>query len=308
MSELRAEVDFPLTHKYTFARVFSDPNNARPLLEDILGVPIGDIRLVEPEHVIEPSLRGRGVRMDVFADDGSGTVYDVEMQNDAEGDLFLRSRYLLSSFDRDRIGRRVPYQLLGRSVVIFICGFDPIGMGWRKYVVRPAVEGSDRVFDDGTMRVFLNAHGAADDSAAGGQVGSARLASFLSYIDGGGTMGNEWVERLDREVRALNADEGWRDAMLGLEMDIIADKYRAREEGLAEGREAGLAEGREAGLAEGLAEGRRAGAEDADRANARLTEALMAAGRLDELPAAMLDPRVRDQLLAEFGIAGSADE
>ena len=103
-------------------------------------MPIGKIRYVDEEHTIEPSLMGKGVRMDVFVDDGTGTVYDVEMQNVDEKNLALRSRYLLSSFDRDRIERGEDYIELGKSIVIFVCVFDPLGKGERVYAVRPMEE------------------------------------------------------------------------------------------------------------------------------------------------------------------------
>lgn len=39
-------------------------------------------------------------------------------------------------------------------------------------------------------------------------------------------MGDEWVERLDVQVRAPNADEGWRDGRLGYELDIQEAEMR----------------------------------------------------------------------------------
>ena len=321
MNALRME--YPITNRYTFAKVFSNPDNVRPLLEGILGVPIGKIRMVEPEHSVEPSLRGRGVRMDVFVEDQAGTVYDVEMQNANEGNLELRSRYLLSSFDRDRIMRGEDYIDLGHSIVIFVCDFDPIGLGDRMYVIKPAVVDHWHVFDDGTTRIFLNAKGASGESVAPSLADKPRIASFLSYVDGGDTMGDEWVEDLDKQVRALNADVGWRQTVLGLQLEFEHARHLAqkeghamgvaegREAGLAEGREAGLAEGREAGLAEGreagLAEGREAGLAEgrieADRIDAELVDALSAAGRLDELADALRSPEKKTQLLMEFDIS-----
>ena len=297
------KIDYPISNRYTFASVFSVPENVRPLLESVLGVSVGDIRIVEPEHSSVPTFQGRGVRMDVFVEDGKGTVYDVEMQNTNQGDLELRSRYLLSLFDRERIRRGDDYMELGSSVVIFICDFDPIGLDDRMYVVKPTVLDRWHVFDDGTSRVFLNARGASKDEALREKLGNAHLAALLSYMDGGDTMGDEWVAQLDRDVRAFNADEGWRTTVLGLELDYNHARHLAQKEGrargLAEGRGAGLAEGREAGLAEG----REAGLAEAERIEKCLVDALSAAGRLQELPDALRDPQAKARLLKEFGIA-----
>ena len=315
---------YDITNRFMFGRVFSNPNNVRPLLEAVLGVPIGQILYVDEEHDIEPSLRGKGVRMDVFVDDGSGTVYDVEMQNQVERDLPLRSRYLLSSFDRDRINRGDSYHKLGQSVVIFVCTQDPIGYGDRVYVVRPMLESRGIPYNDGTLRVFLNAFGASEDDAQADDSGASqplnkKLSAFLRYVDGGGTMGDEWVASLDDEVQRLNDDQGWRDTVISFEMLLEDEKYRSREQGLEEGREEGrkqgLEEGREEGRKQGLeegreegrAEGREEGREQGIELVGSLYQCLQGQGRLDEFAAALHDEVVMQRLLKEFSLLDDAD-
>jgi flagellar biosynthesis/type III secretory pathway protein FliH len=153
----------------------------------------------------------------------------------------------------------------------------------------------------------LNAKGASGESVAPGLADKPRIASFLSYVDGGDTMGDEWVEDLDKQVRALNADVGWRQTVLGLQLEFEHARHLAQKEGhamgVAEGREAGLAEGREAGLAEGREAGLAEGRKEADRIDAELVDALSAAGRLDELADALRSPEKKTQLLMEFDIS-----
>ncbi len=114
-----------------------------------------------------------------------------------------------------------------------MCDFDPIGLGERLYDIRPMVAGRGVVFDDGTRRILLNARGASHDT--GPSRLSGRLTAFLSYVDGGDTIEDEWVGRLDDEVRALNQDEGWRATMLGLDLDYQYDLDQARKAGVEEG-------------------------------------------------------------------------
>ncbi len=167
------------------------------------------------------------------------------------------------------------------------------------------------------MRVFLNASGAADDPPSGG-----RLPAFLSYVDGGTINNDAWIERLDREVRALNADKGWRETVLSFEGLLEEKTWKARRdamaEGLAEGREKGLLAGREEGLIEGRAEGRAKGRaegriegraegraegrKEAAQLAKRLAQALRDAGRDDELFEAMTDAETQARLLEEFGL------
>lgn len=144
-------------------------------------------------------------------------------------------------------------------------------------------------FDDGTLRIFLNAAGAAKEV----HEGAGQLSEFLSYVDGGGTMGNRWLEQLDGKVHSLNEDEGWRETVLSFESLIEEEVALARQKALAEGR----AEGRE----EGRAEGR----EEESDLNRSLALRLSEAGRQDEFLAAALDPSLKERLLEEFGIAPS---
>lgn len=135
------------------------------------------------------------------------------------------------------------------------------------------------VVDDGTARFFLNAAGASADESCECDVGSRRLAAFLSYVDGGGTMNDKWVNHLKEQVITLNADEGWRNIMLGIELDHLAEVNEARRRGLEEGRK-----------------------EATDRI-ARLAAALAADGRQGELARAVLDPPEMERLCEHYGIS-----
>ena len=76
-------------------------------------------------------------------------------------------------------------------------------------------------------------------------------------------------------------------------------KQEARVQGRAEGR----AEGREEGRAEGRVEGKAEGHEEGVERYGLLVNALLDAGRADDIRKAGTDPAFRDSLFAEFGIA-----
>ena len=135
-----------------------------------------------------------------------------------------------------------------------------------------------------TKSVILDIQPLEEKGSEGGPADD--LHAFMTHVDGGGTMGNKWVEDVDREVQALNADEGWREAMIGYEVDLMDAARAGRMEGRAEGRTEGRAEGQSKTL----------------DANRRLAEALRAAGREAEFVEAGLDEAVRARLMAEFGI------
>lgn len=50
------------------------------------------------------------MRFDVYFDDDQNTGYDIEMQNDNQGDLLRRSRYYQSVIDIEQIKAGEPYE------------------------------------------------------------------------------------------------------------------------------------------------------------------------------------------------------
>ena len=81
-----------------FAAVMSDAESCRGVLERILGILIRKV-MVHVEHVLFVNPEIRGVRLDVYADDEHGTVYNVEMQTTDNKNLPKRSRYYQGQMD-----------------------------------------------------------------------------------------------------------------------------------------------------------------------------------------------------------------
>ena len=79
------------------------------------------------------------------------------------------------------------------------------------------------------------------------------------------------------------------------DVDLPAERKKAREEGHAEGLAEGLAEGRAEGHAEGLAKGLAEGRADLVRFT-KLTQLLLEAGRTDDLAKAVTDLEYRKEL------------
>lgn len=99
--------------------------------------------------------------------------------------------------------------------------------------------------------------------------------------------------KIDGAVARANGEAAWKERSMGfmtLEHHWLARCEAAWEEGEAKGK----AEGEAKGLAEGKAEGR--------EQFARLADALLDAGRLDDLKRAASDEPFRDGLMRELGI------
>lgn len=93
-------------------------------------------------------------------------------------------------------------------------------------------EDPDFSLGDGATKVFLNAKGSA------GLV-SDRLLAFLDYLNGHTEGNDDFVCRLDDEVRRVRDNDVWRLRRMlmatGYQCDLADARYEAREEGRAEG-------------------------------------------------------------------------
>ncbi len=74
LKELNLEDDF------LFAKVMSDKEICKELLEKILEVEIEKVEMVEEQKTIDLLLESKGIRLDVYVKDENNTIYNVEMQ------------------------------------------------------------------------------------------------------------------------------------------------------------------------------------------------------------------------------------
>ena len=116
-----------------------------------------------------------GIRLDVYLADERGTHYDIEMQNTAES-LERRSRYYQSGIDRRILEKGADYDELPESFIIFICNYDPLGLGFAKYERISMFKDTNREYNDGSHVIFLNTH-YADASMV-----SPSISEYLDYI------------------------------------------------------------------------------------------------------------------------------
>ncbi|GFI04991.1 hypothetical protein AALA79_16195 [Lachnospiraceae bacterium 64-25] len=63
-----------------FAKVMSDKEVCRKVLEKILGVSIREVSVPATQKTINTLYDGKGIRLDVYLNDNEGTVYNVEME------------------------------------------------------------------------------------------------------------------------------------------------------------------------------------------------------------------------------------
>ena len=118
--------ELDLSNAFLFAAALEDSETCRLVLEIILGVKLPAVK-VHAEHSILVSSEVRSVRLDIYANDELEVNYNVEAQNQNEGNLPKRSRYHQAEMDVSLLKPGQDFNDLKPSYVIFICTFDPFG-------------------------------------------------------------------------------------------------------------------------------------------------------------------------------------
>ncbi len=246
--------ELTIVDDFMFGKVMRNPGRCRKLLEIILGVRISEIVFIDDQESITPDYNAKGIRLDVYVEDGKKTVYNVEMQVENGGYLPRRSRYYQSVIDINLLEKGTKYGALKTSYVIFICMFDLFGQG--RYIYHfenlcredPALR-----LGDGTEKIFLNVNGNLEEA-------DEDTRNLLEYFRIR-TPRDSFTEELEAAVMEAREHKEWRHEFMKLtlwQQDIMEE---ARKEGLEKGREEGLEKGREEGLEKGLEKGREEGLE-----------------------------------------------
>ncbi|MCM1534568.1 MAG: Rpn family recombination-promoting nuclease/putative transposase [Clostridium sp.] len=246
--------ELTLKDNFLFAAVMSDPENCRQLLELALGLKIERVEIdTEKSIIFHPEYRG--VRLDVYARDEHHTHFNVEMQIASQA-LEKRVRYYHSQMDMELLLSGTPYEVLPDCYVLFICDFDPFGMGKYRYTLKHVfAEDESYCYSDGSHTVFLSTKGRNAEEVP------VQLANFLKYAAAGlkestADFGDAFVAKLQESVKAIKADREIGGRYMLFEELLQNEHKDGFAEGLAEGKAKGLAEGEAKGLAAGKAKGR----------------------------------------------------
>ena len=129
--------DLVFKDNFMFAAVMMDEDIAKGVPERTLGIEISRVEVsYEKSIVYNPEYKG--VRLDAYVKDQQGTHFDVEMQV-ANEEIKKRARYYHSQIDMELLLAGTDYVNLPNTYVIFICDFDPLGLGKYKYTMKQIV-------------------------------------------------------------------------------------------------------------------------------------------------------------------------
>lgn len=234
-----------LTSGFVFKSVFGeDPEKCRRLLELALGTRIARVEVLQPERELDVHPGYRAGRVDVLAEDAEGNRYDAEMQAQPRGNEVLRARHYQSLMDALRLRKGEEVSELRRSVVVFVCDFDPVGAGLRRYDCVTTCLQTGEPVGDGRRLVMLNARGSGDEV-------DPSLGAFLRAVAGEDVVGDPFVDGINAMIDAYVSDPEWMERYMTFEDELEAARADAEAHGLARGLEQGMKQGLEQGLEQG---------------------------------------------------------
>ena len=215
---------------FMFAAVMLDEENAKGVIERALDIQVDHVEIsYEKSIVYNPEYRG--IRLDVYLKDDKNRHFNVEMQV-ANTEILKRSRYYHSQIDMELLSTGIDYEQLPETYVIFICDYDPIGLGKYKYTRCQMIEEDrDYHYDDGSYTIFLSTVGTNEDEV------SKDLVNFLKYVgaefeESQKDYSDEFVKRLQKSVEKIKFDREMGRRHMLIE-ELMKEEYNA---GKAEGK------------------------------------------------------------------------
>ena len=246
--------DLTLLDKFLFDETMDHPEAHEALLQIILGRE--ELKLMTPSQT-EKEFRTmpwlRSIRVDVYALDQSGTVYDTEMQAEHRTDLAKRSRYYQGLIDSSLLEPgSVSFNKLNNTYIIMITPYDLFGENKYCYTFVPCCREDKSVeLQDGAIRIFLNTKGTNDDEV------SQELVDFLHYVEStdekiAEASESDRIKQIHACVSRIKASEEAGVKYMQNWEEKIIEREKALAEGRQEGREEGREEGRQATILDSL--------------------------------------------------------
>ena len=235
--------DLTIADDFMFCSVMQEPALCKKLLSIVLSDTIGTITKLQYQTTFEKG-SSKGIRLDVWAGDDKGKLYDIEMQTTDQKNLAKRLRYYQSAIDVSTLSKGSDYNDLPDTFIIFFCPFDYVNAGLPMYTFKTMCAQNARLqLPDGTTKVILN-------SKAAGKEKNPELKAFLEYMNGKKSE-DTFVKELEQRIAEIKHNDKRRhDYMI-----MTAFEADAKRMGRLEGRSEGIRQGIQQGFAEGEAKG-----------------------------------------------------
>lgn len=125
------------------------------------------IEVIGQREYKNPVIGGRSIRIDIYAKDSSGKIYDIEVQRSDEGADVHRARFNSSMIDTRMLKESQKFKELHESYVIFITKNDVMGSGLPLYHIDRVVKETGISFGDGSHIIYVNGSYQNEDDPIG---------------------------------------------------------------------------------------------------------------------------------------------
>lgn len=148
--------EFRLFDDDFMSRVFEEDYECMEfVLHIIMGKPDLKVKEVRTQYSIK-NLLGRSVRLDIYAIDTSGKVYNIEVQRADKGAGAKRARYNSSIIDANALIPGAAFDDLPEIYVIFITENDVLGSNQPIYHIERTIKGTGQKFGDESHIIYVN--------------------------------------------------------------------------------------------------------------------------------------------------------
>ena len=216
--------DLTLLDRFLFAEVMEDPKTFENILSIILGEDISIKGRPQSEHENRTSPLKRQVRLDVWAEDETDVVYNVEAH---------RSRFYQALIDSKLLDPgEVDFSNMKDCYSIIIAPFDLFGRGLYQYTFQMTCAETGQPLEDGATRIFLNTHGKNSEDI------SPELKELLYYMEHTTeeiSCSTSRLQEIKNHVNIVKSSEEIGVKYMQEWEEKILEKRKARAEGRAEG-------------------------------------------------------------------------
>ncbi len=227
--------DLTLLDRFLFAEVMEDTKTFENVLSIILGQDISIAGRPQTEHESRTSPLKRQVRLDVWAEDESDAVYNVEAQKESTKNLPHRSRFYQALIDSKLLlPGEVDFSNMKDCYSIIIAPFDLFGKGLYQYTFQMTCNETGQTLDDGAVRIFFNTHGKNPEAI------SPELRELLYYMEHTTeniSCSTPRLQEIQSHVNIVKSSEEIGVKYMQEWEEKILEKRKARAEGLAEGED-----------------------------------------------------------------------
>ena len=225
--------DLTLLDRFLFAEVMEDPKTFENILSIILGEDISIKGRPQSEHENRTSPLKRQVRLDVWAEDETDAVYNIEAQKENTKNLPHRSRFYQALIDSKLLDPgEVDFSNIKDCYSIIIAPFDLFGRGLYQYTFQMTCAETGQPLEDGATRIFLNTHGKNSEDI------SPELKELLYYMEHTTeeiSCSTSRLQEIKNHVNIVKSSEEIGVKYMQEWEEKILEKRKARAEGRAEG-------------------------------------------------------------------------